>query len=67
MKYLLFGNRVDVDNFSKKGVKALEKNNFVFEVMKVDGESDFIEALAKVEEYGSYAFISENKYNKLND
>ena len=65
MKYLLFANRVDVDNFSKKGITALDKSNYVFEVMSVEGEDDFIDALAKVEQYGSYAFISLKKYNKL--
>lgn len=65
MKYILFGNRVDIDNLNKKGVEGILESNYPHEVMTIDGEAQAIEGLAKVEQYGSFAFISEAKYNLL--
>lgn len=66
MKYLVFANRVDIDNLIRKGVGSMHKSIYPYEVMIIsDAESDLPEALAKVEQYGSFSFISEKKYNDL--
>lgn len=67
MKYLVFTNRVDIDKFIQKGTKVLKKSNYPYETMTIENESDYIEALANVEQYGSFCFISEKKYKELND
>ena len=65
MKYLVFANRVDIDNLIHKGVATMQKSIYPYEVMTVEVEKDYIQALAKVEQYGSFSFISEKKYNEL--
>lgn len=65
MKYIVFGNRVDIDNLSKKGIESIKESNYPHEGMTIDSDWDFIEALAKVEQYGSFAFISKKKYDLL--
>jgi hypothetical protein len=72
MKYLVFGNKVDIDNFIEGGVKTLEESNYPYETLSVEEQDGWIKnmdmasAMAKVEQYGSFCYISEKKYNKLN-
>jgi hypothetical protein len=65
MKYIVFANRVKIDRLINRGVEAFLKDSRPYEVMTIDCEKEFILALAGVEQYGSFCFISEKKYDKL--
>lgn len=65
MKYILFSNSVLIDTLREKGVEVFLDDALEFHCMIIDGEDDYLLALKKVERYGSFAFISERKYNQL--
>ena len=65
MKYIVFGSGVNIDKLIEKGPNSFLKNEYPYEVMTLKEENDWIDALHKVEQYGSFCFISESRYNKL--
>jgi hypothetical protein len=66
MKYIVFASSIYLNTLSKKGIDVFLEKVLEFHCMVVtDAEEDLPNALKKVERYGSFAFISENKYNKL--
>jgi len=77
MKYIVFASCIHVDILSQKGVEKFIEEVADFYCMKVsnDGglisegglvsEEDYLISLKKLERYGSFIFVSEDKYNEL--
>lgn len=77
MKFIVFASCIHVDILSQKGVDKFVEEVTDFFCMIVDDEGgliseggliqqeDYFKSLKKVERYGSFIFVSEDKYGQL--
>jgi hypothetical protein len=67
MKFIVFASSLNLKHLSNtKDVQKFIDNTLDFHVMTLDGdEMEYIKGFKKVERYGSFMFISEDKYNQL--
>lgn len=66
MKFIIFASAYDIDEIHKD-INYLDEGIGVdFNLLKLTCEEDYINGFGLIEMRGSYAFISEEKYNEIN-
>lgn len=67
MKFIVFAKSIYLDILSNKGTESFLEDTPEFCAMTYHNDEDKLLSLKKVERYGSFCFISENKYDKIKD
>lgn len=60
-RYIIFSSGLNIDKY----VTEFEAPEGDFEGMVLENEEDYIEAFGKIEQFGSFCFLTEANYKKV--